>query len=646
MPLVVGFQLGVVGFFLLVQGVIAGLLGIRLGLHGVGAGLDRLAAPPFVRDQGGRHDQQDGGDQQADQPPLELQPLLPGVALALGRQQLAPQRGVARILLGQQRQAEIEILAAQRALGVRQPGMGQTRFGVPIGIPQLQRFLKAEQGVAVVLIVIRLLRGLQFLFRTRPHREAFRVRLVLADGRLEGLHALEAVGRVRRQRSIGGLQQLARSVGRLQHVFGGRQQAVHDALAGVRRLAGEDFEQDAAQQVHVAARTDLLDGPRGHFGRHVGRRAAHAAGRCRPAGVDGQRTGQGDAPVHDQDFAKVAQHHVLRLQVAMHHVARVGKGHGVADLVQDLQVLRQRLAADDARPGSAADAFHRVEQGARLIPAQVVDGHDVGMVQVARDDRLGQKRVALALALAAGAEHLDGHDAVDRSLAGGIDHAHAALADHLQQFVVGRRGRRLAEVAEGAILDHQIGGGRRFGVGEIFDGLTDRPLGARLDRAFPNLEQLAGFVLRQRAGLRRNPIFGGGRRGFSRRGTGRRNRRPAVRIQRLLGRSRRPRRDGRLGFAFGLSSVDNGLRNFLDRRPGARCSGRSWGRAGGAFGGRGAGGSVGRVYSPGSTSDGRGCRRLNRGRRTAAPPGQGDRGPPRPGRRPAAPPNSGPSSCP
>ncbi len=88
-----------------------------------------------IMNEASRHDQQDGGDQHADQPPLERQPLLPGVALALGRQQLAPHGGVARILLDQQRQAEIEILSAQRALGVRQPGAGQTRGGVPIGIP-------------------------------------------------------------------------------------------------------------------------------------------------------------------------------------------------------------------------------------------------------------------------------------------------------------------------------------------------------------------------------------------------------------------------------------------------------------------------------------------------------------------------------
>ena len=152
-------------------------------------------------------------------------------------------------------------------------------------------------------------------------------------------------------------------------------------------------------------------------------------------GLDEHRRGKGDAPVHHQHFAEVAEHHVLGLQVAVDHAAGMGEGDRVGHAHQNPQVLGQRLLADDLRPGRAADPLHGVEQRAQLARAQVVDRHDVGVVELAGDDRLGEELVAVvALVGELVPQHLDRHGAVDRRLAGGIDHAHAAFADHFLQL--------------------------------------------------------------------------------------------------------------------------------------------------------------------------------------------------------------------
>ena len=155
-----------------------------------------------------------------------------------------------------------------------------------------------------------------------------------------------------------------------------------------------------------------------------------------------------EAPVHHEHFAVVAEHHVFRLQIAMDHAAGVGEGHRVGHAQQDAQVLVELLLVDHLVPGRAVDALHRVEQRACVVRAEVVDRHDVRVVELAGDDRFGDELVALLLAdLGRGLEHLHGDGAGDRRLMGRVDHAHAALADDVQQLVVGHFGERLRAAA-------------------------------------------------------------------------------------------------------------------------------------------------------------------------------------------------------
>gem|GEM_PF-4482665 len=51
----------------------------------------------------------------------------------------------------------------------------------------------------------------------------------------------------------------------------------------------------------------------------------------------------GNAPVHDQDLTELADHDVLRLQVAVDDVAGVREGQRVADFAKDGEQTIQRV---------------------------------------------------------------------------------------------------------------------------------------------------------------------------------------------------------------------------------------------------------------------------------------------------------------
>jgi hypothetical protein len=108
----------------------------------------------------------------------------------------------------------------------------------------------------------------------------------------------------------------------------------------------------------------------------------------------------GDAPIHHQDFAEVADHDVGGLQVAVDDAARVGVRNGLTDVEKDVEEtpepdfaerlwVRGRLALlEKALERLAANELHRVVRAAFRIDPEIVNGDDVRVLELRRDLRL------------------------------------------------------------------------------------------------------------------------------------------------------------------------------------------------------------------------------------------------------------------
>jgi hypothetical protein len=234
-----------------------------------------------------------------------------------------------------------------------------------------------------------------------------RVTLKQLDRFAQRAHALEASGRIARQRHAADVGKLVRHVGveapRRRFVGGAQQRS--DARAGVRRPVGDDEVQDAAEQVHVGAHIERLARQR-HLRRHVLR----CAGDGRERG-DVRHTGQTrvahahrDAPIEHIDLAERADHHVFRLQIAMKDAAAVREFDGTADFDEGLQVrgelvLRRRTRAQHVDPRAALDALHREQHFPVRTAPEGIDRHDVRMLEQARDAGLAQQRQRIFVAV-------------------------------------------------------------------------------------------------------------------------------------------------------------------------------------------------------------------------------------------------------
>jgi hypothetical protein len=98
----------------------------------------------------------------------------------------------------------------------------------------------------------------------------------------------------------------------------------------------------------------------------------------------------GESPIHDLHLAKRPDHDVLRLEVAVDHVASVGVGQRLAHLLEDAQETRlivHRLGPFEQQvvKRAALDQLHGEEGPAVGQAAEFVDGHDPGVLQLAAD---------------------------------------------------------------------------------------------------------------------------------------------------------------------------------------------------------------------------------------------------------------------
>jgi hypothetical protein len=232
---------------------------------------------------------------------------------------------------------------------------------------------------------------------------------------------------------------------------------------GVRRLVREHLVEEGPQGVDVRLFGYVLHVAARLLGGHVGRRSDDVPVQRPPRfrlvadRVDESGPGPilsvadlGQPPVHDQHFPERADHDVFRFEVAVDNALAVGEGDGVAHLQEDLKALRGGEAGgggivavgdavDEGLEGFASHELHGEVDPAVRVQAQLVDGHDVGVLELAGDlGLLDEPFDPFGILLAE--DHLHGHGTPDVVVHGLEDGAHAAAGDFPQGGVPFARG--------------------------------------------------------------------------------------------------------------------------------------------------------------------------------------------------------------
>ena len=118
--------------------------------------------------------------------------------------------------------------------------------------------------------------------------------------------------------------------------------------------------------------------------------------------------------------------------------SRMSKRDRITDPQQNVQILRHRVRGEAFFPFDAHDLLHCVENCIVRLLADIVDRHDVGMIQPARDDGFRNKRCLAALqACRARLQHLDCHRTIHRLLTSRVNRAHPAFTQQLFNLIVG-----------------------------------------------------------------------------------------------------------------------------------------------------------------------------------------------------------------
>ncbi len=97
-----------------------------------------------------------------------------------------------------------------------------------------------------------------------------------------------------------------------------------------------------------------------------------------------------EAPIRDLHLAERADENVGGLQVSVYDAARVGVGHGVANLLEDAQEADAILGGlhaifEQARERAAPDQLHCEVRPLLGIDTQLVDRHDARMLELSTD---------------------------------------------------------------------------------------------------------------------------------------------------------------------------------------------------------------------------------------------------------------------
>jgi len=201
-----------------------------------------------------------------------------------------------------------------------------------------------------------------------------------------------------------------------------------DRRAVQRRHSREHLVEDAPQAEDVAPAVHQVV-PARLFGAHVLRRSHDHSD-------VGEPTVLARLPVHSERHAEVGEQRVpvleqdvLRLDVAVHHAARVGEGERVRHLAGDTQRLLDRQPTDAGHPLAerlALDEWHDVV-GHAVGDSGVVHRKDAGMLERSGEAYLAQEAILAELRTGAGPEDLDGDRTSMAAIHRAIDDGHGAF---------------------------------------------------------------------------------------------------------------------------------------------------------------------------------------------------------------------------
>ena len=233
-------------------------------------------------------------------------------------------------------------------------------------------------------------------------------------------------------------------------------QRLRQIVSVERTPAGQHFIEDAAERPDVGT---PIDGPTTRlFRRHVRGRPQNDAllrhrrrrnrGGVGEAGLSRQSCALSrverfrQSEVEHLDGAVVSHLDVRRFQVTVNDSLVVSRAHRLGDLLRngDRLVDWNRTERDAVRQRRTLHQFH--DEGGHAVGAfEPVDRGDVRMIQRSQEFGFTLKaRETFGVGNQRLGENLHGHGALEATVSGAIDLAHAALADECNHFICAEAG--------------------------------------------------------------------------------------------------------------------------------------------------------------------------------------------------------------
>lgn len=150
-------------------------------------------------------------------------------------------------------------------------------------------------------------------------------------------------------------------------------------------------------------------------------------------------------PIHHQHFAEVAEHHVLRLEIAVDDAVGMSEGDRFADAQENAQQLGRRSLQFIETP--PAHELHGVPEAPIRQQPDVVQRHDPGMFEPGDGPGLGAHPLDGILGSQLAGQHLDGNAAVQLDVLRFIDDAHPAASELVLDAVA--RSAEIWELGDG-----------------------------------------------------------------------------------------------------------------------------------------------------------------------------------------------------